>query len=120
MSTTDDNIARAKACGANHFYMTGGSSKFSIALDQLNAYTAQSIADAQRVPMSEKPNMCRIAQFKLDTLKAEGFVVNGYAIQRASHAGGWQRGFITEGGMVGWWADPETTQSHHNIQEVKP
>ena len=75
---------------------------------------------AQRVPMSEKPNMCRIAQFKLDTLKAEGFVVNGYAIQRASPAGGWQRGFITEGGMVGWWADPETTQAHHNIQEVKP
>lgn len=49
MTTTDDNIARAKACGATHFHMTGGGSKFSITLDQLNAYTAQSIADAQRI-----------------------------------------------------------------------
>ena len=95
MSTTDDNIARAKACGANHFYMTGGSSKFSIALDQLNAYTAQSIADAQRVPMSDE---------QIDTITREQWGTDHSSLGYLAHRT-YARAVL---------------KAHHNIQEVKP
>ncbi|MDO9277670.1 MAG: hypothetical protein Q7U05_03785 [Polaromonas sp.] len=51
-----------------------------------------------------KVNMSRVAQFKLDSLLNEGFVVNGYAIERHNHSAV-TRGFITAGGMVCWWFD---------------
>ena len=51
-----------------------------------------------------KVNMCRVAQFKLDALQVEGFVVNGYAIERRNDSVV-KRGFITDGGMVCWWFD---------------
>ena len=49
MTTTDDNIARAKACGAIIFHAFGtGIVTYRLTGDQLDAYTAQSIADAQQ------------------------------------------------------------------------
>jgi hypothetical protein len=51
-----------------------------------------------------KVDMCRIAQFKLDSLLNDGFVVNGYAIEQRNGDLA-TRGFITDGGMVCWWTD---------------
>ena len=50
------------------------------------------------------PPFAALAQRKLDDLLARGFRITGYSIERADIAD-WspQRGFITHGGMVGWW-----------------
>ena len=53
-------------------------------------------------PATVAVDMSRIAQYKLDELTKQGFVVNGYAIER--RAGDLvNRGFITGSGMVCWW-----------------
>ena len=48
--------------------------------------------------------MTHTAQRKLADLLAQGFRITGYAIERADVAD-WapQRGFVTHGGLVGWW-----------------
>ena len=50
------------------------------------------------------PTFTAAAQYKLMSLLSQGFSVTGYSIERADVAD-WapQRGFITHGGMVGWW-----------------
>lgn len=48
-------------------------------------------------PAPSVPEFSRIAKLKLDELQKQGFTITGYAIQR-----GTQRGFITNGGFVGW------------------
>lgn len=50
------------------------------------------------------PPFTSIAQHKLDDLLAQGFRITGYAIERTDVAD-WapQRGFVTHGGLVGWW-----------------
>ena len=61
--------------------------------------------DPRNKPEQEpEVDMCRVAQFKLDSLRDEGFVVNGYAIERRNDSAV-TRGFITDGGMVCWWFD---------------
>ena len=49
-------------------------------------------------PAPSAPEFSRIAKRKLADLQEQGFTITGYAIQR-----GTQRGFITNGGFVGWW-----------------
>jgi hypothetical protein len=58
--------------------------------------------EGQLQEQEPKVDMCRIAQFKLDSLLNDGFVVNGYAIERRN-GDLVTRGFITDGGMVCWW-----------------
>lgn len=50
------------------------------------------------------PPFAALAQRKLDDLLARGFRITGYSIERADIAD-WspQRGFVTHGGLVGWW-----------------
>lgn len=48
-----------------------------------------------------------IAARKLDDLKAQGYMVDGYSIQ---HTETKQRGFITSGGFVGWWVNKDHVQ----------
>lgn len=53
-------------------------------------------------PAPSVPEFSRIAKRKLDELQKQGFGITGYTIQR-----GTQRGFITDGGFVGWWRSDE-------------
>ena len=62
----------------------------------------------QTSPQAEPVNMCRVAQFKLDELKKQGYQVNGYAIQKMGSGNLWHRGMVNEGGMVCWWHDDES------------
>ena len=57
------------------------------------------------------PPFTSVAQRKLDDLLARGFRITGYSIERADVAD-WspQRGFITHGGMVGWWTPQAALQ----------
>ena len=50
------------------------------------------------------PPFTHTALHKLDDLLAQGFRITGYAIERTDVAD-WapQRGFVTHGGLVGWW-----------------
>ena len=49
-------------------------------------------------------SLTALAQRKLDDLLTQGFRITGYAIERTDVAD-WapQRGFVTHGGLVGWW-----------------
>lgn len=62
--------------------------------------------DAERAKLyaTSVPEFSRIAKRKMADLQEQGFTITGYAIQR-----GTQRGFITNGGFVGWWRSDETT-----------
>lgn len=53
-------------------------------------------------PAPGVPEFSLIAKRKLDELQEQGFAITGYAIQR-----GTKRGFITDGGFVGWWRSDE-------------
>lgn len=53
-------------------------------------------------PAPGVPEFSRIAKRKLDEPQEQGFAITGYAIQR-----GTERGFITDGGFVGWWRSDE-------------
>lgn len=70
---------------------------------------------ARRAPAAPQavsvPPFTPLAQRKLDDLLAQGFRVTGYSIERADVAD-WapQRGFITHGGMVGWWTPQAALQ----------
>lgn len=46
-----------------------------------------------------------LARRKLDDLIASGYTVNGFAIEKQSEDAPLRRGFITDGGFVGWWRD---------------
>ena len=68
-------------------------------------------------PVSERlPPFTSVAQRKLDDLLARGFRITGYSIERADVAD-WspQRGFITHGGMVGWWL-PHATDARKDAE----
>lgn len=58
--------------------------------------------DALTHPAPGVPEFSRIAKRKLTELQEQGFAITGYAIQR-----GTERGFITDGGFVGWWRSNE-------------
>ena len=66
------------------------------------------------------PPFTPLAQHKLTALLSQGFRVTGYSIERADIAD-WapQRGFVTHGGLVGWWlphaaaADQQQEAEHH-------
>lgn len=80
-----------------------------------NAHNAQPTPEplpdhADHVPeiaARPEPTFAGIAGRKLDDLKAQGYVVDGYSIQ---HAETKQRGFITTGGFVGWWINTDHVQ----------
>ena len=54
-------------------------------------------------PQLTVPAFTPAAKHKLMSLLSQGFSVTGYSIERADPAWAPQRGFITHGGMVGWW-----------------
>lgn len=62
------------------------------------------------------PAFTGVARRKLDELLGDGFHINGFAIERPALQADQEakRGFITSGGMVGWWAhgqEPHTALS---------
>lgn len=54
------------------------------------------------------PDFTHVAQSKLDGLLQDGHRLTGYAFERTREDGTVQRGFITHGGLVGWWYPPDT------------
>lgn len=76
--------------------------------DKIDSHTISAVvAECDAViltqqPATGEPEFSRIAKRKLDELQKQGFGITGYAIQR-----GTQRGFITNGGFVGWWRSDE-------------
>ena len=62
------------------------------------------------------PPFTSVAQRKLDDLLARGFRITGYSIERADVAD-WapQRGFVTHGGLVGWWL-PHATDARKDAE----
>lgn len=51
-------------------------------------------------PQANQPAMTPIAQRKLDSLLAEGYMISGYSVY---HERKHQHGFVTGAGLVGWW-----------------
>ena len=49
------------------------------------------------------PAFTPAAKYKLMSLLSQGFKITGYSIERADPAWTPQRGFVTHGGLVGWW-----------------
>jgi hypothetical protein len=72
-----------------------------------------------------EPEFTGLPKRKLDDLLAQGYKINGVSFQREQDGATWRRGFITYGGMVGWWhGEDEQTQpvrgplSNDQIQEI--
>lgn len=65
--------------------------------------------------MSEQavPEFFPVAKRKLDSLLADGWSINGYAIMKGED----RRGFVDFGGFVGWWL-PEYYVGH--TSEAQP
>ena len=59
--------------------------------------------DRVEVELSAAPEFTHVATRKLQELQERGYVVTGYAIEKAVEGGQPERGFITAGGFVGWW-----------------
>lgn len=78
-------------------------------IDRLNAYikALESQLDHFRGVTKMVPTFTTNAQNKLDTLLAQGWRVTGYAIERDDGKWAPQRGFVTHGGLVGWWTPPQ-------------
>ena len=64
-------------------------------------------------PAPSVPEFSRIAKRKLDELQKQGFGITGYAIQR-----GTQRGFITNGGFVGWWRSDQAPCVPDDVRHI--
>ena len=64
------------------------------------------------IPASEQPvlHFSRVAERKLDALLAEGWAISGYSIIRHLPSSEMRHGFVTTGGLVGWWQQPNTPQ----------
>jgi hypothetical protein len=62
------------------------------------------------------PVMTPIAQRKLDSLLGEGWAISGYSICKLSPSSEMRHGFVTAGGLVGWWAQPHPM--HHFEQSL--
>lgn len=67
-----------------------------------DSFTTESTVN-QKVTV-QVPPFTHTALHKLDDLLTQGFRITGYSIERADIAD-WapQRGFVTHGGLVGWW-----------------
>jgi len=50
-----------------------------------------------------QPQFTGLPKRKLDMLLADGYQINGVSFQRKQVGSTWKHGFITTGGMVGWW-----------------
>ena len=59
---------------------------------------------------SQQPAMNHIAQRKLDFLLADGWAISGYSICKLSPSSEMRHGFVTAGGLVGWWQQPQVEQ----------
>lgn len=59
-------------------------------------------------PFPAVPRFTHVAQGKLDSLLNDGHRITGYAFERTRDDGTVQHGFITYGGLVGWWHPPST------------
>ena len=92
-------------------------------IDQKTGKTLMIAAAPQQPTVNQQltvPTFTAAAQHKLIALLSQGYQVTGYSIERADIAD-WspQRGFITYGGIVGWWrphtadADQPQEAEHH-------
>jgi hypothetical protein len=52
---------------------------------------------------ARKQEFTGLPKRKLDDLLAQGYKISGVSFQREQDGATWRRGFITYGGMVGWW-----------------
>jgi len=64
------------------------------------------MTEQNKLAKVDPPAFTRVASRKLEELLGAGFQISGYAIERPAPAVGEEpkRGFITSGGMVGWWS----------------
>lgn len=62
---------------------------------------------SQTAPKDLYPSFDHIGQLKLDDLKARGYSITGYAIEKPGAGPHPERGFVTAGGFVGWWRSDE-------------
>ena len=78
------------------------------------AEQAETQLAAVQPPVVERPNnpdMTPVAQRKLSGLLAEGWAISGYSIIRHTASSEMRHGFVTTGGLVGWWQQPGPTQA---------
>lgn len=57
------------------------------------------------------PKFSRVAERKLDSLLADGWAISGYSICKLLPSSEMRHGFVTSGGLVGWWQEPHPTQA---------
>lgn len=60
-------------------------------------------------PMQYPKSRAQVAARKLAELQAKGFTISGYSVERTEDNNQVTRGFITHGGLVGWW-HPENAE----------
>lgn len=95
----------AEPCARVELIKTGGNAGLSTRIIELDIATRERLRPGDLLythPAPGVPEFSRIAKRKLDELQEQGFAITGYAIQR-----GTKRGFITDGGFVGWWRSDE-------------
>lgn len=72
-------------------------------LQSRNAGLATDLASARQHLPAHAPAFSTVAAGKLAELQAKGFAVNGVSIEK-TEGGRVTRGFVTHGGLVGWWS----------------
>lgn len=58
------------------------------------------------------PRFGRVAERKLDSLLSDGWAISGYSIMKHLPSSEVRHGFVTAGGLVGWWQHPNVPQPH--------
>jgi len=91
--------------------------ELKVELGRLRAIAASPAAQAAPAAVVV-PAFTRVALGKLQNLLGRGYIINGFSIEKPADGREPDRGFITDGGFVGWWrSDHEAPQPPAQAQE---
>ena len=82
----------------------------------------QAMLAAAPQPPKQKPAIAvpafnHVAQRKLDGLLADGWAISGYSIIKQLPSSEMRHGFVTAGGLVGWWQQPTTAEQPPAVEQ---
>ena len=91
----------------------------SLAIYDLKCALAQCEAEdpAKQKPAIAVPAFNHVAQRKLDGLLADGWAISGYSICKLLPSSEMRHGFVTTGGMVGWWQQRPTAEQSSAVEQ---
>ena len=79
---------------------------------------ADALATATGLPAQAVPAFCHVASLKLKSLQERGYQITGYALEKPVEGARHERGFINQGGFVGWWWDGQSPQAQADARDA--